>query len=184
MSATFDGNPAVDFATGSGRGHADRRLELAHFLAGYAADRHGLFFSSDRNGVMVACRSDHAGPALRTLLREIRLVFCAIGLRRLKRVLIRSARVNRLRASRGRHIHCWYIGVMNEARGSEAARELQHLLFDWSDREALPVLAETTIMRNRKAYEFIGFLCYAEVVVGGMTTWLLVRNPSDSHNTI
>jgi hypothetical protein len=175
MAATFEHNPAVWFSIGKG-GNSERKARaLAEFLVNFAADRNGLFLSSDRNGVMVAYRSDVSAPALRTLRHEIKLLFGAVGLIRVFRVLRRSQRVHRMQRRFSPFIHCWYIGVVEEGRHGNAARELQHSLFDLSREMNLPVLAETTILRNKKAYEFIGFETYSEVQSGDMTTWLLVR---------
>jgi hypothetical protein len=174
MAATFEHNPAVWFSIGKG-GNSERKAHvLAQFLVNFATDRNGLFLSSDRNGVMVAYRSDAPAPALRTLYHEIKLVFGAVGLIRVFRVLRRSQRVHHQQRF-SPFIHCWYIGVVEEARHGNAARELQHRLCDMSREMNLPVLAETTILRNKKAYEFIGFETYGEVQSGDMTTWLLVR---------
>jgi len=177
MAATFEHNPAVWFSIGN-KGNRERKARaLAEFLISYSIDRKGLFLSSDRNGVMVAYRSDTSVSAWRSFFHEIRLVLFAVGLVRMPRVLMRSQRIHQKQKQFAPFIHCWYIGVMEEGRHGNAARELQHRLFDLSRELNLPVLAETTIDRNKKAYEFIGFKAYGSVYSGHMVTWLLVRNP-------
>jgi hypothetical protein len=177
MAATFEHNPAVWFSIGK-KGKRERKARaLATFLVNYAADRNGLFLSSDRNGVMVAYRSDLSVPALRTFYHEFKLVLFAVGLLRVPLVLMRSQRIQQKQKQFAPFIHCWYIGVMEEGRHGNAARELQHRLFDLSRELNLPILAETTIARNKKAYEFIGFEAYDEVRSGEIITWLLIRKP-------
>lgn len=177
MAATFELNPAVWFSIGKNGNRERKTRALAAFLVNYAIDRNGLFLSSDRNGVMVAYRSDESVSAWRTFFHEVRLVLFAVGLLRVPRVLLRSQRIQQKQKQFAPFIHCWYIGVMEEGRHGSAARELQHRLFGLSREMNLPVLAETTITRNKKAYEFIGFETYEEVLSGDMTTWLLVRKP-------
>jgi len=181
MTGTFDDNPAVWFSIGRG-GNVDRRKrELAAFLYDYCHQRNGVYFSADRAGLLLAYSSDVRVPWWHTLQLEARLAVCAIGPFRFWRVLRRATRVKSLQRARGKHLHCWYIGVMTEYRTQATARELQHTLFAISDFTRLPVLAETTIPRNRNAFVFIGFQSYAEVIIGKMTTWLLERPPGPSN---
>lgn len=177
MTSTFDGNPAVWFTIGKVGNTERRKRALAAFLYDYCAMRDGVFLSADGSGVLLAYISNAHGTWFKSLMVEINLALRVIGIFRIARVLKRSQRIRAAQKQHGPHIHCWYIGVLKESRHNQTARELQHKLFALSDQLKLPVLAETTIARNRKAYEFIGFTIYQSVTIGSITTWLLVRHP-------
>lgn len=180
LSSTFDGNPAVHFSIGQGRGYIRRRRALAGFLFDYCHQREGVYLSSDGKGILLAYRHDRSVAAWKTAVLEIKLTLQALGLGRLPQVITRASRIRRAQKRWRNWIHCWYIGVDPGHRDGYAARELQRLLFDQSDASGLPVLAETTMIRNRRAYESVGFVVYGEVKVRDTITWLMVRFPGDS----
>lgn len=178
MEASFDGNPAVHFSIGKGNNYLKKRKALAEFLADYSILRKGLFISGNKKGVICFYRSDERIPFLREFNLELKLLFKAIGFWRLPKVLWRSFLIKRNQKKIGSHIHCWYLGASAEGRDFEAAIELKEMLYKESDRLQLPVLAETTMTQNNRVYERMGFKTYATVVVSGMKTFCMIREPN------
>jgi hypothetical protein len=76
----------------------------------------------------------------------------------------------------GDFVHCLYMGIPEEKSSLHLDAELRYQLFSYADRMQLPVLAETTIERNRRAYKRMGFEVYATVDIAGMRTFLMAKN--------
>ena len=95
---------------------------------------------------------------------------------------MRGRAVKAAQSPYGAHLHCWYFGVLEGYRDFSASAELKDKLFADSQRFNVPVLAETTILQNKKVYERMSFECYGSIKVAGMETFLLVLNGSKSIN--
>jgi len=178
MELSFDGNPAVHFSIGRGSGYERRKRELALFMYRFCALRDGVFFSKDEKAIILFYHSEKRVPFFSNLLIEARLVLRALGVKRAVLTFLRKQRIDRHRASIGPHLHCWYLGAEPDGRKYTAAAELRDLLFAESDRLGLPVLAETTMLKNKNVYERMGFAVYASVEFSGMKTYLLKREPN------
>lgn len=179
MVRSFDGNPAVHFSIGrSGRGYASRKRQLAEFMYSYCKRRNGIYLSRNSNGLICFYESERKANRIADFLDEVKLVFFAVGLFRLLPVIRRNFIAARRRNAIGPHIHCWYLGVKKGMRDYRTAAELRDKLFTESERLNLPVLAETTMIRNKNVYERMGFMTYDEIVVSGMRTYLMMYHPS------
>ena len=180
MEASFDGNPAVYFSIGEGKNYLKKRKALAEFLTDSSILRKGLFISSNKKGVICFYSSEEHIPFFQEIILEIKLLFKAVGIWRLPRVIWRSFLVKKQQRKIGAHLHCWYLGASTEGRDFTTANELKDILYKASDRLKLPVLAETTMTQNNRVYERMGFSTYATVVVSGMTTFCMIREPKKS----
>ncbi|MFN6380150.1 MAG: hypothetical protein ACK4WD_12800 [Flavobacteriales bacterium] len=178
MEASFDGNPAVHFSIGGGNNYLQKRKALAEFLTDYSILREGLFISENRKAVICYYRSDQRIPLIKEINIELKLLFKAVGILRLPKVLWRSFLIKKHQKTIGPHLHCWYLGAAPEGRDFSAANELKEMLYKVSDRLQLPVLAETTMTQNNRVYERMGFKTYATVVVSGMKTFCMIREPN------
>jgi hypothetical protein len=67
------------------------------------------------------------------------------------------------------------LAVRKSARGHGAIFELKNLLFQFQQETKLPILVETTVEKNRRVYERIGFRVHEERVVSGFKTYCMVR---------
>lgn len=180
MEKSFDGNPAVHFSIGS-VSRADynyRRRKLAEFMYDFCKRRNGVFLSSDQNAVICYYHSDYPVSVFQSLKDEISLAWNGIGLSRLYRVWRRSNRIAQKQKGYRPFIHCWYIGAKEGERNGSGARELRNRLFEESRTTQRAILAETTMLQNKKVYEWLGFEVYDTVSLQNMTTYLLVKQPT------
>lgn len=173
IQRTFEGNPAVDFTIGTGWPLRFKKKRLAAFMFDYCHRRNGVYLSENGKGII--CFYRHSTPVfpLYTFFDELCVGALAIGPFRLKKVVERSREVKRHHKKHSDFIHCWYLGVLKEYRDMSTALELKKLLIAQSNRSGLPVLAETTILQNKRVYERIGFKTYATIEIKGVTTYML-----------
>jgi hypothetical protein len=178
ISESFDGNPAIVFSVGHGWGYQFRKKRLAAFLYDFCTRRNGVYFSSNKKGLICFYHSSSKVPWYLNLWDELCVGILAVGPFRLFPLLKRSKEIKKAQAPFGPHLHCWYLGVMSGYRDYTSSAELKNILFKASDENGIPVLAETTIDQNKMVYERMGFQHYGNVTVNGMTTYLLVRHPN------
>ncbi|MFM7814317.1 MAG: hypothetical protein ACKO66_07345 [Flavobacteriales bacterium] len=178
IQQTWRENPAVHFSIGRGWGFSFRSHELARFFVRFAERRNAMHFDSSGTGVIIFYPAHEHRRTWRDVADEFRLLLLAIGPFRAARVLRRKREIARHHAQFKTFLHCWYFGIAEQHRSLQRAAALRDKLFDSADRWQLPVLAETTIMRNRDVYARMGFEVYAQCTVGQVTTYLLCRYPS------
>jgi len=183
LSESFDGNPAIVFSVGKGWGYQFRKKRLAAFLYDFCNRRKGVFFSSNNKGLICFYHSEVRVPWYQNLWDEVCVGLFAVGPIRLFPLLKRSKEIKRAQAPFGKHLHCWYLGVLSGHRDFTSSAELRNILYQESDASGIPVLAETTIDQNKNVYERMGFQHYGNVTVNGMTTYLLIRSPKLKANS-
>lgn len=170
---TFSGNPAVDFTIGTKGLFQFRKKRLASFMFDFCNRRNGVFLSTNEKGVICFYQHHTKVLPLITLWDELCVGFFAIGPFRLWRVLQRSKEVKKRHQKFSDFIHCWYLGVETPHRDMMTALELKNLLFEASEKSQLPILAETTILKNKRVYERIGFKTYDTIDLNGVRTYCM-----------
>jgi len=77
---------------------------------------------------------------------------------------------------KGNHLYFWFFGV--KKGGDRAGFELKNYMFDYSKKEQLPILLETSVQRNKEIYERYGFHVYHQWMDsgGGNTLWFMKRD--------
>ena len=165
--------PSAEFTVGAGWGACRRRRVLAHYLIDEAAQNNGVYMDQAEQGIILFYPSVNKKPVCWKV--RLMMIFIAIGPFRLTRVLRRKSKVEAMRSQYPPHIYCSFLGVLPEARGTQAILELRDILFQKSREMQLPVMVETVIPKNKRIYERIGFKTYAEVEIEGLVTYCLIR---------
>jgi hypothetical protein len=166
--------PSSEFTVGSGWGACRRRRILAHYLIDEARHNYGVFLDSSQQGIILFYPSENKKPVCWKV--KLMMIFIAVGPLRLKRVMQRKAQVEKMRSNYPAHLYCSFLGVLPEARGSQAIFELRDILFQKSKELNLPVMVETVIPKNKRIYERIGFKTYSQVEIDGLITYCLIRD--------
>ena len=65
--------------------------------------------------------------------------------------------------------------MRKDARGTQAIFELRNALFAYQQEKQLPILIETTIEKNKRVYERIGFQVKEVRRVGDFNTYCMVK---------
>jgi hypothetical protein len=175
ITETFDANPSVNIVIGD-RGNRKKKISrLADYTFTKALNRKGAFISSNERGAALCFRSDIGKSTLKELFYEVRFAL-SIPLKKVFQTLKRESYLKKHRYQ-GTHLYFWFLGVYSVGQG--AVYELKDHIFDWSDREQLPILLETSVPRNRDIYIRYGFEVYYtwEDSGGGAPLWFMMRKP-------
>ena len=135
-----------------------------------------MFIDSKNEGIICFFEAKEKRSA--SFIIEFGLIIFGIGPLRILRVWRRKKEVQRFHSQYENYIHCSYLAVRKSARGKGAIFELRDALFLFQQEKQLPILIETTIEKNKRVYERIGFRVHEERVVSGFMTYCMVRNTS------
>ncbi|MFT4602718.1 MAG: hypothetical protein ACI857_002905 [Arenicella sp.] len=173
ITNAFDTNPSVNIVIGD---HGNRKKKIGR-LAAYAfvksMNRNGAFFSENKMGTALCFHSKKGSPNMNEIWHEMRFA-CSIPIKKVIQTLKREAYIKKFRF-KGEHYYFWFLAVNNGA--GKAAFEMKDYLFDLSKKEALPILLETSVERNKLIYERYGFRTYHEWPNSGngKTLWFMIR---------
>lgn len=175
LKESFQDNPSVVDIINQNR-PIDRQLELLlSYAYERAKNREGVYISNNEKSVALCFLSGQNGFFIREFLAELKF---GMGVSLLKSVktLKRQIRISRRRV-KDPHLFFWFFGSIKENEG--ASYELMKELFQKSAEMNVPILAETSLAKNRRVYERFGFKTYHVYDDGrGPKLWMMIRPSS------
>jgi GNAT superfamily N-acetyltransferase len=174
LKETLVDNRSVLFSVGSRGFYRFKVWLVAHFLYSEASRNKGVFIDSKNEGIICFFEAKEKRSA--SFIIELGLIVFGIGPLRILRVWLRKKEVQRFHSQYENYIHCSYLAVRKSARGQGSIFELRNALFQFQQEKQLPILIETTIEKNKRVYERIGFRVHEERVVSGFKTYCMVKD--------
>lgn len=173
IANTFMANPSVNTVIGE-RGNRELKIRrLANYAFIKAMNRKGAYLSSNEKGIALCYVSTQKGTNLKELLAEVHFAL-SLPIKKIIQTLKREKYINHYRIS-DPHLYFWFLGV--EKGGGTAVFELKEALFQRADELQLPIALETSVPRNKQAYERYGFEVYHEWKTAAHTLWFMKREP-------
>ncbi len=176
LKETLVDNRSVIFSIGSKGFFRFKVWLVAHFLYSEASRNRGVFIDSKKEGII--CFSEAKEKRSAAFINELGLIVFGIGPLRILRVWRRQKEVQRFHSQWENYIHCSYLAVRKSARGHGAIFELRDALYQFQLEKQLPILIETTVEKNKRVYQRIGFRIHEERVVSGFKTYCMVKEHS------
>lgn len=174
LNETLVDNRSVIFSIGT-KGFFRFKVSLiAKLLYSEASNNNSVYIDSKSEGIILFFPSKNKQSANTGIFLCAALF--AIGPIRLYRVWKRKKEVEQFHSQWNDYIHCSYLAVRKSARGHGAIFELRDRLFQFQLEKKLPILIETTIEKNKRVYERIGFKVHEVRSVGGFQTYCMVRD--------
>jgi hypothetical protein len=183
---SFLNNPNVQTLVKNDK-HKERRIKhLSCYIFDLHVHQNCIYLSSDEKGFAILTHSNAPKlPLWKIIWLQFRLVFSVIGWTRVWSVFRRDTRTKKRRekeAGGKPYIHFYALGISKASRGLQeekesAILEFKHLAWELSEGKNIPLFAETTVRKNKIAYEWLGFKVYQqwEFPSEGFTMWLLMR---------
>jgi hypothetical protein len=173
LKETLVDNRSVLFTIGN-KGFFRLKIYLvACFVLSEATRNRGVHLDSTENGII--CFFENKKKKKAAWYTRFLLILFSIGPTRVSRVLARKKEVQAFHNQFENFIHCSYLAVRKEARGTAAIYELRNALFQFQKEKQLPILIETTVEKNKRVYERIGFRVKEIRSVSGFDTYCMVR---------
>ncbi len=178
LSESFNKNPSVLSVVKNDRKVLTRIKYLIDYSYKLSVLRKGVFISSDKSGAALCYINKTKGDMLLEIAYQIKLIFKAIGLKQLFKVLKREKYIKNIRPQNCEYIVFWFLGVIPTKRNGIAAKELRNEIFAIADIKNLPIILETSERKNMITYQRLGFKIYHEWDVDNITLWFMKREPS------
>ena len=175
IAKTFDKNPSVNIVIGESGNRQKKLKRLASYVFTKSLNREGAFLSNNRKGTALCFVSSRKGKILPELIEEIRFVL-VLPFSNIISSLKREKYIQEHRMKE-KHLYFWFLGV--EKGGNKAVFEIKDQIFQWSEKKKLPILLETSVIRNKKVYERYGFEVYHtwDDSGNGNALWFMRRMP-------
>lgn len=174
LKDAFQDNPSVQNII-NGKRSEERQLELLLLYAYERAVRRGGVFISENEKSVALCFSSVKNVfSFREMLAELKFGM-AVSLIKSFKTLIRQKRLAHYRVKEP-HLFFWFFGAV---KGNEkASYELMKEIFSNSAEMKLPIVAETSVEKNKRVYERFGFEVYHTFDDGeGPILWMMKREP-------
>jgi hypothetical protein len=156
---TFSTNPSV-LVLVDGPGDSPRRMRrLCKYVYEKAQLNKAIHISPNKKGIAIMYRQDKLKTSAKVLWYEF-LFALTLPIPRIRQTLKRQAYIAKQRPADKKFYYFWFLGVQKD--GDRAGFELMKETFKTAEKEGLPIYCETTIPRNKQAYERYGFETYKE----------------------
>ena len=177
ITHAFSANPNMLWVVKQDGKVKERLRVLCEYCLEAAMSKQGAYISSDGLGVLLAYSSMCAIPFLTSFRLTLMLVRYCIGWERVPAVLYRQYCLGKLRPKE-EHLYCIMLAVKNNTNGMNTVMELKNGLYGMSKEQNLPIYAETSIRKNKTAYERFGFKTYNRFQMKGadFIIWFLKRS--------
>jgi hypothetical protein len=159
LSKAFLDNPRV--LKTIKEGDKEKKLKI---MAEYAYDlvkkSRGVFLSSDNSISMLYYRKSEHRMNLYDFFQYIRMFALCIKPAKAPSIQKRESFIESLRPRNIDYIYVWILGNNPEIKGLKGLAEVRSRLDEKSIEYNLPILIETTVERNLKLYQYVGFEIY------------------------
>ena len=121
--------------------------------------QNGAFLSDDNNAVVLILFPNRKIKWAQLLFHEIRLLFEAIGLLRLIKVLNREQLLRRNHPKNRDYMHLWFMGIRSDQGGKGIGGEILRELIKKSERDKISIIVETVELPSY--YSKFGFKTFS-----------------------
>ena len=110
-------------------------------------------------------------------LNQFKLVLGALNLRKILKIFHRDAYIKSVRPNDEKAIYIWCLALSGKVHGNAAANEIKNFVFEKATQAQLPIYVETSLWKNKIAYERFGFETYHywESASFRLKTWFLKK---------
>jgi hypothetical protein len=177
LSKAFLDNPRVLRTVK--KGDTEKKLRI---MTEYAYDlvnkENGVFLSSDKSTAMLYYRKSEHKMDLNDHWRYLRMFMLCIKPTKALAIQKREKFIESLRPQGIDYFYVWLLGNNPQIKGLKGLAEIRNILDDKSIAYNLPILIETTVERNLKLYQYVGFEIYHHWYDAkeDLNVWFLLRD--------
>jgi hypothetical protein len=179
IEESFKDTPSVTWVVKNDNKKEKRLKALAEYMFDIGYAKKGVFLSTDKSAIAIIFKFNNRINKHLVYYHELRLLFRAIGLRKLFSVLHRQAYLKAQKPASGNFLYFWLYGASDHGKGRGGALELQKEIYQLSADLGMPIYLETTVAQNKLVYERFGFQLYHtwQVEEQGINVWFMKREP-------
>jgi len=155
----------------------ERFLYLARHMVEKAIAKDALITSHGGLGIAILFRTNAKDKNFwKEILDEIGLVRKVTGVKNALKILKNQKYIKKQRPKEGDYLYCWFWGIVKDDRGpgTQIAASMKDELLRISEKEQLPIYAETRLKTNAVVYRRYKFeLFHTWKQPDGATMWFL-----------
>jgi len=147
---SFYTNKSVNFVVNQ-NGNKDKRLKILMNYSIFMGENFGkIYLTEDEKACAIVIDPSKKRMSLKRVMWDLKLTFFVIGLRNLKKVMVRETTLKKYHPNTP-FIHLWYIGVKNKEQSKGyGSKLLQQIIKDYNDKD---IYIETSTERNFSFYK-------------------------------
>jgi hypothetical protein len=155
-----------------------KRLKwLSEFLFDTIEPLKSVFITSLGDGICMVYKNTDRKETLYTWYLQIKMAIRVIGIFRGLEILKREGMVKKLRPA-GEYLYFWVLAVDPDKKGFLDMQEIRDEVYARADKINLPIVAETTVKKNRVMYLRYGFKEYNQLETSkDVTVYFMKREP-------
>ncbi len=176
LAKAFQDNPRV--LKTIKKGNTENKLRIMTEYAYDLVDKYdGVFISSDNSISMIYYRKSELKMSIADYWRYFRMFMLCIKPTKAPSIQKREKYIESLRPQGIDYIYVWLLGNNPEIKGLKGLAEIRNRLDEKSIECNLPILIETTVERNLKLYQYVGFEIYHHWYDNkeDLNVWFLLR---------
>jgi hypothetical protein len=162
LNHSFDANPSVNYIVPQD----NKRLKRIAALMDYAFEMCLMFedvwLSDNRKACALTLYPQHKRAILKSIWLDVKLIFNAIGVKRVKTALYRETRIKEKQQKQAM-TYLWFICVDPAEQHKGIGSKLLNEVITFSDEKGLPVYLETSVPQNLPWYKRFGFTIYDQL---------------------
>lgn len=172
LSKSFEHNKSVNFLVGTGGNRMQRIRSLMVYSFLTCLDFGEIWISECECSCALVLYPHLKQVTLKTIARDIGLIFSAVGCRvfkvlRRERLIGNCYKVNKdMQQESEKVAYLWFIGTIPNAHGMGLGTAMMKELMERADRMKRPVYLETSTESNVAWYRKFGFELYNQVDLG------------------
>lgn len=156
LANAFKENPGVLWVVKNDSKMDDRIVALCEYCYDTAFEINGVFISNDFNGVSLIFPMENKKFSWRTPILYFKLAVNALGIFRIGEVIRRELYLSKHRPKHN-FLYFWMVAVDPNCKGIDTMQEMTYWAAAYSKHLNLPLVAETTLEKNKKVYERYGY---------------------------
>jgi ribosomal protein S18 acetylase RimI-like enzyme len=159
LSRSFDANPSVNYMVCQDGKRAKRIAALMDYVFEMCLMFGNVWLSDNRKGCALTLYPGDKRATFKTIWLDAKLIFKAIGIRKVKAALYREARIKEKQQKQAM-TYLWFIGVDPAGQHKGTGSKLLAEVIAFSGEQGLPVYLETSVQQNLAWYKRFGFGLY------------------------
>lgn len=165
LAGSFSQNPSVNFIISGNERRPERTAKLMDYSFELCMRSGEVWLSNDRRGCALLLFPHNKRMNFASLWLDLKLIFRAVGLKHLAKVLQRE-RIVAEKQPKGNRAYLWFIGVHPGFQKTGVGSALLEEVLVRCAELGLPIYLETSVPGNLPWYDRFGFKVYDELDLG------------------
>jgi len=165
LSTAFKDNKSINYIVKQDKKKEHRFKKLMEYSFDVCYLFGEVFLSDDKKGCALIVMPDKKKTTVKSILLDCKLALSVIGLSRIKRMINRESKINKLHP-KGLFYYLWFIGVEPSDQNKGLGTKLMNDVINDARINHRPIYLETSTLRNIPWYEKFGFTVYDKLDFG------------------